>query len=303
MDSSSTQTELRLRIKDAFVEPLENHFYELVNCPWGIQQKEKGDPYFLFGYFPDQASAELAFSALHLAFPELSTDCEYALISDAEWQNAYKTFVTPWSNRQLHWIPLWERQNIQAPENAAVVYLDAGMAFGTGCHETTRLCARRLLDDWEQTLPAQRATRHVIDAGCGSGVLALSAVALGYRKVTAFDFDPDALSVCADNVRDNPHLPNCINFNVADLTRGLQHAKADLLLANIQTNVLLPEVETILQALHPLSTLALSGILRHELDAVEAAYAQAIANRFHLSPAIDRRIDGEWGDLCIRLGV
>lgn len=298
MSHNSSQIELRMLIDDALVEPLESHFYELPECHWGIQQKEKGDPYYLFGYFFDDASANTALAELREVFPQLTDDCARAVIRDEEWQNAYKEFVTPWSDRQLHWIPLWERDTIQPPEDAAVVYLDAGMAFGTGCHETTRLCAKRLLDDWQKTPAGERESRRVIDAGCGSGVLALSAVALGYRAVAAFDFDPDALKVCADNVRDNPHLPDCIDFSVADLREGLRGKHADLLLANIQTNVLLPEVETIVAALQAGSTLALSGILTHELDTVEAAYINAIEKRFNTTPMVDRRIDGEWGDLC-----
>ena len=298
MSQSNSQIELCMRIDDGLVEPLENHFYELTDCRWGIQQKEKGDPYYLIGYFADDDSAAAALRDLQDVFPQLHNEFSRSQIRDEEWQNAYKAFVTPWSDRRLHWIPLWERENIQPPETAAVVYLDAGMAFGTGCHETTRLCARRLLDDWQQTPAGDLATRRVIDAGCGSGILALSALALGYRKVAAFDFDPDALKVCADNVRDNPHLPDCIDFSVADLSQGLNSQQADLLLANIQTNVLLPEVATIVQALHEQSTLALSGILTHELDAVEVAYLEALKRRFNRTPRVDRRVDGEWGDLC-----
>ena len=160
------------------------------------------------------------------------------MIEDADWQNAYKEFVKPWSDRQLHWIPLWERDNLTTPEGAATVYLDAGMAFGTGAHETTRLCARRL-QDYRDAHADQLDSLELIDAGCGSGVLALSASALGFQKILGFDFDPEAIVVCHSNSQENPHIAK-LDFEVADLEKGLTGRQADLLLANIQTDVLIP---------------------------------------------------------------
>jgi len=296
----STQIELRTEIPNALTEPLESWFFELDLSPWGLMQKEQGDPYHLFGYFPDDQAADAALAELRAAFPELPETFERTEIVDEHWQTAYKEFVKPWQDRSLHWIPLWERDTFPAPaEGTATVYLDAGMAFGTGSHETTRLCARRLLD-YLETHGEVAKGKAVIDAGCGSGVLAFSAAALGFSRIEAFDFDPEAIEVCHANAGENPHLP-AVDFAVADLEEGLGGRSADLLLANIQTDVLIPFADAIIQALAPGATLALSGILATERETVMEHFALRCEALGRAVAKTDSRTDGEWVDLQIVL--
>ncbi|MEM7792633.1 MAG: 50S ribosomal protein L11 methyltransferase, partial [Verrucomicrobiota bacterium] len=288
------QFELRAIIPEALADPLDDYFFEIETQHWGVMQKEITDPYEVFGIFPDEATAEKALQALRADFPQLPDDFELSVIEDADWQNAYKEFVKPWSDRQLHWIPLWERGNVTLPESAAVVYLDAGMAFGTGAHETTRLCAGRLLDYFE----SKRATlenMEIIDAGCGSGVLAFSAAALGFTNIFAFDFDPEAITVCKSNAEENSHLAP-IQFEVADLEKGFaQDRQGDLVLANIQTDVLIPHSDPLVTGVKPGGTLALSGILTKELDQVRNHFQARFAElRPNDSLKIDSRQAGEW---------
>lgn len=297
----STQTELRAIVPAELADRLEAYFFEIESVHWGIMQRERDDPYEVFGFFPDEATAAAGLAELRQEFPELPADFAGNTINDADWQNAYKEFVKPWSDRQLHWIPLWERGNITPPAGAAVVYLDAGMAFGTGAHETTRLCARRLLD-YLQAHPDQVKAIELIDAGCGSGVLAFSAAALGFKHIYAFDFDPEAVRVCRENAAENAHITTPVDLAVADLAAGLQDRQAALILANIQTDVLLPEADHLVRAVAPRGTLALSGILANELEQVAAHYESRFAE-LELGPImVDSRIDGEWADLQIVRG-
>ena len=297
----SKQVELRAGIPEEMADPLEDYFCETESPYWGIMQKEVTDPYELFGIFPDEATASGALAVLRKDFKSLPIDFELAEIVDADWQNAYKEFVKPWSDRQLHWIPLWERKNLTAPKGSAVVYLDAGMAFGTGAHETTRLCARRLLD-YLETHPDALETDDVIDAGCGSGVLALSASALSFQKIYGFDFDPEAITVCHSNSAENTHLVKP-EFVVADLEKGFAGGRqGDLVLANIQTDVLIPHCDPLVRGVKAGGTLALSGILTKALDQVRTHFLkQFAAQRPEAGIAIDSREDGEWGDLLFTL--
>lgn len=297
----STQFELRAIISDEMADRLDAHFYELESANWGIMQREISDPYEVFGIFPDPATARAALEALRLEFSDLPADFKETVIEDADWQNAYKEFVKAWSDRELHWIPLWERGSLKAPEGSAIVYLDAGMAFGTGSHETTRLCARRLLD-FKAARPDTFASAEVIDAGCGSGVLALSAAALGFENVSGFDFDPEAIIVCHSNAAENPHIPT-IRFDIADLEKGLNDRRADLLLANIQTDVLIPHSDPLVHAVKPGGTLALSGILTKELAQVRSHFETRFAELRTETLQIDTREDGEWADLRIVLSA
>lgn len=297
----STQIELRALIEDTLADPLEDHFCEIETAYWGVMQKEVNDPYEVFGFFPDEETAKAELSTLRETFPQLPEDFELNTIIDADWQNAYKEFVKPWSDRQLHWIPLWERENIQPPAGSAVVYLDAGMAFGTGAHETTRLCARRLLD-YLEAHPDSLEAHELIDAGCGSGVLAFSAAALGFKNNFAFDFDPEAITVCHSNAEENQHLPKP-KLAVADLEAGFADGRqGDLVLANIQTDVLIPHSDPLVNGVKDGGTLALSGILTKELTQVREHFeARFAALRSDVSLQIDSREDGEWGDLLFEL--
>ena len=297
----SKHVELRAEIPEEMADPLEDYFCETESPYWGLMQKEVTDPYELFGIFPDEATASGALAVLRKDFKSLPIDFELAEIVDTDWQNAYKEFVKPWSDRQLHWIPLWERKNLTAPKGSAVVYLDAGMAFGTGAHETTRLCARRLLD-YLETHPDALETDDVIDAGCGSGVLALSASALSFQKIYGFDFDPEAITVCHSNSAENTHLVKP-EFVVADLEKGFAGGRqGDLVLANIQTDVLIPYCDPLVRGVKAGGTRALSGILTEELDQVRTHFLkQFAAQRPEAGIAIDSREDGEWGDLLFTL--
>lgn len=297
----STQTELRAIISSELADQLEAHFYETETVHWGVMQRERDDPYEVFGFFPDEETADSELAELRKLFAELPEDFALTTIEDSEWQNAYKEFVKPWSDRRLHWIPLWERENITVPEGEVAVYLDAGMAFGTGAHETTRLCARRLLD-YLDAYPEKVGVIDLIDAGCGSGILALSASALGFKNVYGFDFDPLAIQVCKENIEFNPQIPH-VDFAVGDLESGLDGRAADLMLANIQTDVLIPHSDPIIKAIKPCGKLALSGILTKELELVRDHYV-GLFGEFHpdATLTVDSRTDGEWADLLIELG-
>jgi ribosomal protein L11 methyltransferase len=176
------------------------------------------------------------------------------------------------------------------------------MAFGTGAHETTRLCARRLLDYAEANADTLHK-KQVIDAGCGSGVLALSAAALGFQSIYAFDFDPLALEVCQENRQENAHLKASIDFQTADLATGFADKRqGDCILANIQTDVLIPESEHLIGALNVGASLILSGILSRELDRVRQHYQQHIQQHYPGPITVDSRSDGEWSDLLFIVG-
>ena len=296
----SSQIELRANVSSELADLLEGHFHECGTATWGILQRERGSPYEVFGFFPDVETANTELLELRELFPELPSDFESREITDEEWTYAYKAYVTPWSDRQLHWIPLWERDQIHPPEGSAKVYLDAGMAFGTGSHETTRLCASRLIDYYEAS-PDRFEQARIIDAGCGSGVLAFSASGLGGRNLYAFDNDPEAITVCHENCAHNPHLDRPY-FAGADLQKGLAGEQADLLLANIQADVLIPHSDPVVMGVKPGGTIAISGILVKEIEEVRQHYTERFAA---LRPddviSLDSRIDGEWADLCIQL--
>lgn len=210
-------------------------------------------------------------------------------LADKDWKESYKEHFKAWQFGRLHWVPVWEREAFRLPPGEQVLWLDPGMAFGTGNHETTRLVVERLVG-----IATKRGVGgRVIDAGCGSGILALSAAKLGYAPVVAFDNDPLAVEVSRENAELNG-LTGRVDFYVGDLVTGLAGRQAELVLANIQSDVLIRFAPELLAAVAPAGVLVLSGILASELAQVSEAFAAKTPGW-----AADSRIMGEWSDLVL----
>jgi ribosomal protein L11 methyltransferase len=252
---------------------------------------------WLAGYFADERELGASWDRLvALLGPEVPlavpVDRELA---DEEWRDSYKAHFSSWRFGPLHWVPEWERETHRVPEGEVVVWLDPGLAFGTGNHETTRLCCERLVAYAAGRSAAPDGSRpgRVLDAGCGSGILALSAARLGFRRVEGFDNDPEAVRVSRENAALN-HLDGAVLFFTADLVSGLAGREADLVLANIQADVLAAHAAELTGAVAPGGTLVLSGILAAEADQVRTVFSrQAPGWR------IEGRTLGEWSDLVL----
>jgi len=246
---------------------------------------------WLTGYFDSRAEAETSWVDLAVSFPLewMVGGPELRELPDADWKESYKAHFKASSFGPLHWVPVWERETFSLPAGEKVLWLDPGMAFGTGNHETTRLVAERLV-----AFAAEKGTSaRVIDAGCGSGILALSAALLGFREVSGFDNDPEAIRVSEENATLN-QLSGRVEFFVGDLTTGWENAPAGLVMANIQADVLVRFTAELLGAVAPGGWLVLSGILERELADVRAAFAAAASGW-----RVDARVMGEWSDLLL----
>jgi len=208
---------------------------------------------------------------------------------EADWRDSYKAHFRAWRFDRLHWVPVWERSTYVVPPGDAVLWLDPGLAFCHGNHETTRLCVERLVVCAEE----HGSRGRVIDAGCGSGILALSAALLGYRDILGFDNDPEAVRVSEENAALNG-LTGRVRFATADLETGLAGQQADLLLANIQADVLLRHAAVLTGAVSPGGTLILSGILAGENSQVRAGFERAAPGW-----SVNARVMGEWSDVVL----
>ena len=146
----------------------------------------------------------------------------------------------------------------EAPKGAVVVTIDPGMAFGTGEHETTR-GALRLMD--RALSPGEK----LLDAGCGSAVLAISAARLGAHHVLAVDMDPYACEAARENADVNG-VTLSVQVEEADVTPAWLYGRGpfDGILANIQAGVLVPLLESFAGALRSGGWLILSGITEEE---------------------------------------
>lgn len=178
-----------------------------------------------------------------------------------------------------------------APPDTIAIRIDAGLAFGTGNHETTQGCLQAI-----ETVCADNPPENPLDVGTGSGILAIALAKRFGIRVSASDNDPIAIDVARENASLNG-VGAQVSFHVAD---GLDDANLraggpyDLVMANIVANPLIAMAADLAQTVSGRGTAVLSGILSDQADSVITAYeAQGLglAGRVTL---------GEWETLTLR---
>jgi ribosomal protein L11 methyltransferase len=218
-----------------------------------------------------------------------------------DWRDAWKRHYRPLlfgagsaPEQRLLIRPSWIAREADDPTRELV--LDPGRAFGTGLHESTRLCLQALVDLGAST-PTSEWPRAVIDLGCGSGILGLAAARIWptIRSLRLADHDIEAIETARENAERNG-LHEQIEFLQIDLAGGAAlpaslHG-ADLVLANIRPEILIPAAPAMFAATAPGGRVILSGILEPEGDAVRAAYVG-----FEL---LARPRDADWCALVLR---
>jgi len=267
---------------------------------WTLREDRLRGQTWIVGYFSGSKEARSAWKILAPGLERVWLDGspEFSRLPDTDWKESYKRHFKAWHLGRLHWVPEWKRSIYRVPPGDSVVLLDPGMAFGTGNHATTRLCCRRL-SEFARRHPQDAAgkgrawsdTSRVIDVGCGSGILAISAVKLGLSPVLGFDNDPVSVRVSRENAALNG-VSGGISFFRAGVTGGLSGRSADLILANILANVLIRFADDLVRAVTPRGWLVLSGILVDELPGVRRRFRMAAPGW-----RIDSRSLREWADL------
>ncbi|MBI5450412.1 MAG: 50S ribosomal protein L11 methyltransferase [Gammaproteobacteria bacterium] len=185
--------------------------------------------------------------------------CHVKRLANQDWERVWLAHFRPMRFGQRLWIC---PTAYQPPDPTAVnIMLDPGLAFGTGTHPTTALCL-----EW---LDSHAVTdHHVIDYGCGSGILAIAAARLGARQVAAVDIDHQALLATADNARRN-HVDHLIH---GYLPADLPAIAADTVLANILAGPLADLAPQLAQLVKPGGSLVLSGLLSPQGPALQGSY-------------------------------
>lgn len=206
----------------------------------------------------ETADAELVVAMAHALGLE-TRQLQLRAVADRVWEREWlRDFHALRFGRRLCVCPRHE----PAPEDAIVVRLDPGLAFGTGTHPSTALCL-----EW---LDAQALDGlEVIDYGCGSGLLAIAALKLGARRAHAYDIDPQALLATRENARAN---------GVADRLMVCERAcdlpgTSAVLVANILSGTLCSLAQSLAGRVALRGRLLLAGILEAQQAEVAAAYA------------------------------
>src|SRR5690606_32043414 len=188
--------EIQISIAAEQADPLAEVLAEGDAPAWHVFSDVDAGQSRLTGYFESKPAAQAAWDELRKTLPEAIAQAEpsYRELGDSDWKDSYEAHFHAWQFDRIHWVPIWEREQYTIPDGHEAVWLDPGLAFGTGNHETTRLCVERLVHcrrDWEREGRDFEQMR-ILDAGCGSGILAISAAKCGFTRVAGFDNDPIA---------------------------------------------------------------------------------------------------------------
>ncbi|HJV39454.1 MAG TPA: 50S ribosomal protein L11 methyltransferase [Geothrix sp.] len=245
--------------------------------------READPPRACFAYFPpDQAPPESAGLA---AFPGVRL-LEAEAFGDEDWlAKSREGFGAFEVGTRFHVRPLWDAT--PGPADRLDLVVNPGLAFGTGGHETTRLCMELL----EELAAAGRLKGPVLDIGAGTGILSLAAFLLGGRGLTAFDIDPDCGPAMTELVELNTHLLK--GERPYDSFVGtLDHPQVRGPYAGLLANILLETIQELLprmaEVAAPGGWLVASGILAERTD---EALVSLVSHGFKPEKVLK---EGEW---------
>ncbi|MBU5591031.1 50S ribosomal protein L11 methyltransferase [Clostridium sp. MSJ-4] len=282
-----TWLEVKVITKSEAIEPITGIFYTLdvkgvaIEDPDDILKREqgaltwdfadinileyKGEAAVVKGYFSIEDEAETIVSFIKNRIEEIKSlgidvgegKVLYAKVKEEDWANNWKKYYKPTKiGANIVVKPIWE-EYIKASDEI-VLELDPGMAFGTGTHETTRMCVEAIEKYVESNMD-------VFDIGTGSGILAIAAAMLGAKKVVGVDLDPVAVDSARENIKFN-NLNNIevLEGNLIDVVQG----KADIVVANIIAEIICLLTEDVKKVLKEGGLFITSGIIHDRRDMV-----------------------------------
>lgn len=203
----------------------------------------------------------------------------------ADWNSEWKKHYAPIRvSDALEIFPAWLKDS---SPGEGKIFINPGMGFGTGSHETTFLCLKLLT---EELNPGE--LRHVLDFGSGSGILGLSVFLFNRdSEIDFYDIDPEANKNAFENARINGFEELRFRLLLPEYRERLK-TSYELVFANILQNVLLSECDNLLQMTELGGHLILSGLLNHQVDEVLSAYSAK-------ARLVKRLSRGDWSALLL----
>ena len=246
--------------------------------PLAIQEAETADRWRIF--FRSPAQRDKAGAAILRAIPAQLVNVAAVEVPDEDWARRSQQDLKPVRAGRLVVAPPWD---VPRSGDTPVIIIEPSTGFGTGHHQTTRLCLELL-----QELELRGA--RVIDVGTGSGVLALAAWKLGASDVVAVDNDPDALENARANFARNGAGPS-IDV-ILDGIETLRVERGDVVLANLTGAALVRHAAELAALVRADGYLVVSGFAPDEAHVVQTA--------FKTLAVLDERTEDDWAAMCLR---
>lgn len=251
-----------------------------------VTLEERDDTVKLGAYFDDQTDAEDIAREIQAEFGRAGRQSELhgvsvSSIQDQDWMQKWKEGFEPIEiGNRLIIAPSWKLP--RGCDGRVIVQIDPGMAFGTGTHETTRMCLEGIEAHW-------RGSR-LLDVGTGTGILAIAAALLAPgSRITAIDTDPQAVEVARENAEINGVSLSIAT--VAGRARDFTESPFDMVVANLTAEVIISLIDDLANCVAASGMLILSGILTtFEADVENAATRSGLV-------IVDRYQSGEWSAL------
>lgn len=182
-------------------------------------------------YFPEDRDVmdELS-TCLDSVRNNFNIECKVVIndVKNEDWEESWKKYYHTFKIGRLVIKPSWEEFSISDSET--LIEIDPGMAFGTGIHASTRFCLK-FIDQYI------KGGEHIIDAGCGSGILSIGAAKLGADHILAMDVDEVAVKVARENIQLN-QLNSIVEIREGDILKEIEDMKADIVIANITADII-----------------------------------------------------------------
>lgn len=268
MDQGALGTEIKYA--QYYLENHPNLFGEIVEP---LSTSYLNHPVQVIGYFDNRPKSSAILAHFKAAFPDYTWSAKIVKQPEEDWQRNWMAYYhVEHITRHTVVVPAWA--DYQQRSDQQVIYLDPGVAFGTGNHPTTQLGAQGLEI-------VMRGGEKVIDVGTGSGILAFIAASLGASHVLGLDLDPQAINAAEENLKlqsKNDNIAKLIdnkqlNFKRNDLLKGIE-MEADIIVANIVPHILLDLLADAVERLVPDGYLILGGILADKAHQIETGLEQ-----------------------------
>jgi len=211
---------------------------------------------------------------------------ETSSTEDLDWINNWKQYFKQFYIDDILFIPSWEE--VSEDNNASmIIHIDPGTAFGTGGHETTQLCIKKLRE-------CVKEGDKILDVGTGSGILSILAFKFGASSIMATDLDPSSVDACADNFEKNDLTDADFKLIIGNLIcdesvqEEVGFGEYDIVVANILANVLVPLTPQAVKAMKDGAYFITSGII----DGKEQVVAKAMEDAGLTVVSIEDQ--GEW---------